>query len=131
LESVVASSDVKQVGRELGVCYVLEGSVRKVRERVRITVQLIETQTGTHLWAERYDRLLDDIFALQDEIAISAIGGIEPSLRRSEEVLLPEPKRPRNSERNPGLLGAWEKKAAEARWRCTRSRRARSSRQCP
>ena len=76
--------DLKLVGRELGVSYVLEGSVRKVGKRVRITVQLIETQTGTHLWAERYDRLLDDIFALQDEIAISAVGAIEPSLRRAE-----------------------------------------------
>jgi TolB-like protein/Tfp pilus assembly protein PilF len=76
--------DLKQVGRELGVGYVLEGSVRKAGNRVRITVQLIETQTGTHIWAERYDRLLDDIFAVQDEIAISVIGAIEPSLRRAE-----------------------------------------------
>jgi TolB-like protein len=87
--------DVKQVGRELGVRYVLEGSVRKVRKRVRITVQLIETQTGTHLWAERYDRLLDDIFVLQDEIAISAIGAIEPSLRRAE-IERVKRKRPEN-----------------------------------
>ena len=87
--------DVKQVGRELGVRYVLEGSVRKVGERVRISVQLVETQTGTHLWAERYDRLLDDIFALQDEIAISTIGAIEPSLRKAE-IERVKRKRPEN-----------------------------------
>jgi adenylate cyclase len=76
--------DVKQVGRELGVRYVLEGSVRKAAERVRITGQLIDTATGAHVWAERYDRKFDDIFALQDEIALSVVGTIEPSLRRAE-----------------------------------------------
>ena len=62
------SVDIRQVGRELGVRYVLEGSVRKAGNRVRITGQLIEAATGTHLWAERYDRALEDIFAVQDEI---------------------------------------------------------------
>src|SRR5437773_4701208 len=62
--------DVKQVGRELGVRYVLEGSVRKAGNRVRITGQLVEAQTSAHLWAERYDRSLDDIFALQDQITM-------------------------------------------------------------
>ena len=62
--------DVKQVGRELGVRYVLEGSVRKVADRVRITAQLIDTSTGAHVWAERYDRNSADIFALQDEYNI-------------------------------------------------------------
>src|SRR5580704_8478810 len=76
--------DVKQVGRELGVRYVLEGSVRKAADRVRITGQLIDAATGTHVWAERYDRKFDDIFALQDEIALSVVGAIEPSLRRAE-----------------------------------------------
>jgi adenylate cyclase len=76
--------NVKQVGRELGVRYVLEGSVRKAGNRVRITGQLVEAQTGTHLWAERYDRPLDDIFALQDEITLAIIGAIEPSLRQAE-----------------------------------------------
>jgi adenylate cyclase len=76
--------DVKQVGRELGVRYVLEGSVRKLADRVRITGQLIDAATGAHLWAERYDRKSDDIFALQDEIALSVVGAIEPSLRRAE-----------------------------------------------
>jgi adenylate cyclase len=76
--------DVKQVGRELGVRYVLEGSVRKVADRVRITAQLIDAATGAHVWAERYDRKSDDIFALQDEITLSVVGAIEPSLRLAE-----------------------------------------------
>ena len=76
--------DMKQVGRELGVRYLLEGSVRKAGNRVRITAQMIEAETGGHLWAERYDRPLDDIFALQDEITLSVIGAIEPSLREAE-----------------------------------------------
>jgi adenylate cyclase len=76
--------DVKQVGRELGVRYVLEGSVRKAADRVRITGQLIDADTGAHVWAERYDRKSDDIFALQDEITLSVVGAIEPSLRLAE-----------------------------------------------
>ena len=76
--------DVKQVGRELGVRYVLEGSVRKVADRVRVTAQLIDVATGAHVWAERYDRKFDDIFALQDEITLSIVGAIEPGLRQAE-----------------------------------------------
>jgi adenylate cyclase len=76
--------DVKQVGRELGVRYVLEGSVRKGGNRVRISGQLIEAESGQHVWAERYDRSLDDIFALQDEITLNVVGAIEPSLRQAE-----------------------------------------------
>jgi TolB-like protein len=76
--------NVRQVGRELGVRYVLEGSVRKAADRVRVTVQLVEAETGTHVWAERYDRSLGDIFALQDEITLSGVGAIEPSLREAE-----------------------------------------------
>jgi TolB-like protein/Tfp pilus assembly protein PilF len=76
--------DVKQVGHELDVRYVLAGSVRQVEDRVRVTVQLIDSHSGHHLWAERYDRLLGDIFALQDEIAMSAIAAMEPSLRNAE-----------------------------------------------
>ena len=87
--------DVKQVGRELGVRYVLEGSVRKAGNRVRITAQLIEAASGAHLWAERYDRALDDVFALQDEITLSVVGAIEPSLR-SAEVERVKRKRPEN-----------------------------------
>ncbi len=78
------TTDVKQVGRELGVRYVLEGSVRKATDRVRITGQLIDTATGAHIWGERYDRRSDDIFALQDEITLSVVGAIEPSLRVAE-----------------------------------------------
>jgi adenylate cyclase len=76
--------DVKQVGRELGARYVLEGSLRKAGNRVRITGQLIEAVTGTHVWAERYDRALDDIFELQDELTLNVVGAIEPSLRQAE-----------------------------------------------
>ena len=76
--------DMKQAGRELGVRYVLEGSLRKAGNRVRITGQLIEAETGRHVWAERYDRSLDDIFALQDEITLNVVGAIEPSLRQAE-----------------------------------------------
>ncbi|TPI12966.1 transcriptional regulator [Mesorhizobium sp. B4-1-3] len=76
--------DVKQVGRELGVRYVLEGSVRKAGNRVRITGQLIDADDGSNIWAERYDRELTDVFALQDEITVSVVAAIEPNLRRAE-----------------------------------------------
>jgi adenylate cyclase len=76
--------DVKQVGRELGVRYILEGSVRKSGNRVRITAQLIDAGTGAHIWADRYDRALDDIFAVQDELTVSVVGVIEPTLRKAE-----------------------------------------------
>jgi adenylate cyclase len=76
--------DVKQVAQELGVRYVLEGSVRKAGNRVRITGQLIDTTTGAHIWAERFDGALDDIFELQDQVASSVAGAMEPKLRQSE-----------------------------------------------
>jgi adenylate cyclase len=76
--------DVKQVGRELGVRYVLEGSVRKSADRLRITGQLADAANGTHVWAQRFDGKADDIFVLQDEITLSVIGAIEPSLRLAE-----------------------------------------------
>jgi adenylate cyclase len=76
--------DVKQVGRDLGVRYVLEGSVRKGGNRVRITAQLIDATNGAHLWADRFDGLLEDVFDLQDKVAISVAGVIEPTLRQSE-----------------------------------------------
>jgi adenylate cyclase len=76
--------DVKQVARELGVRYVLEGSVRKAGHRVRITAQLIDTCTGAHIWADRFDGALDDIFELQDEVASHVFGAVEPKLRSSE-----------------------------------------------
>jgi hypothetical protein len=75
---------LKQVGRELGVRYVLEGSVRKASGRVRITAQLIEAQTGSHLWADRFDGSLEDVFELQDAVAISVAGVIEPTLQAAE-----------------------------------------------
>ena len=74
--------DVKQVGRELGVRYALEGSVRKAGDSVRVTAQLIDASTGAHLWAERYDRSSEDIFALQNDIALSAVGAA--SVRKAE-----------------------------------------------
>ena len=76
--------DMRQIGHDLGVRYLVEGSVRKAGNRVRITAQLVDAKTGGHLWAERYDRLLDDIFAVQDEITMSVIGAIEPNLRKVE-----------------------------------------------
>ncbi|RWK40678.1 MAG: hypothetical protein EOR45_39415, partial [Mesorhizobium sp.] len=69
-----------QVARELGVHYVLEGSVRKAGDRIRVTAQLIEAASGTHVWAERYDRAVSDIFAVQDEITGSVVGSLEPQL---------------------------------------------------
>ena len=92
--------DVKQAGRELGVRYVLEGSVRKGGNRIRITGQLIDALTGVHLWAERYDRELSDIFNVQDEIAASVAAVIEPALAAAEqERVLRKP---------PERLDAWE-----------------------
>lgn len=76
--------DVKLIGRELGVRYVLEGSVRKASNRVRITGQLIDTTSGAHLWAERFEGSLDDIFDLQDRVAASVVGAIAPQLERAE-----------------------------------------------
>src|SRR3954451_23821432 len=76
--------DIKQVGRELGVRYVLEGSVRKAGHKVRITGQLIDTATGAHLWADRFDGGLEDVFDLQDEVTPSVIGAISPKLEQAE-----------------------------------------------
>jgi TolB-like protein/class 3 adenylate cyclase/Tfp pilus assembly protein PilF len=76
--------DIKQVGRELGVRYVLEGSVRKAGNRIRITGQLIDAITGAHIWADRFDSELEDIFDLQDRVTISVLGAIAPRLERAE-----------------------------------------------
>ena len=75
---------MKRVGRELGVRYVLEGSVRKAGGRVRITAQLIDAETGAHLWADRFDGSLEDVFELQDKVAASVAGVIEPALQAAE-----------------------------------------------
>jgi len=92
--------DVKQVARELGVQYVLEGSVRKGGNRLRITAQLIDAMTGKHVWAERYDREIVDIFAVQDEVTEAIVGAVAP------EFLSIEAKRAQR--KDPGLLDAWE-----------------------
>ena len=92
--------DVRQVGRELGVRYVLEGSVRRGGNRVRITGQLIDAVSGNHLWAEHYDRTLDDVFAIQDEITESVIGCIQPEVYTAEHYRLK--RKPTQS------LDAWE-----------------------
>src|SRR6267378_3186395 len=78
------SVDVKQVGRELGVRYVLEGSVRKAGGRVRITGQLIDASSDSHLWADHFDGSLEDVFDLQDRVALSVAGVIEPTLQVAE-----------------------------------------------
>ena len=76
--------DIKQVGRELGVRYVLEGSVRKAAGKVRITGQLIDAATGVHLWADRFDGSLEDIFELQDQVTSSVVGAVAPKLEEAE-----------------------------------------------
>jgi TolB-like protein/class 3 adenylate cyclase/Tfp pilus assembly protein PilF len=105
--------DVKQIGRELGVRYILEGSIRKIGNRVRITAQLINATTGAHLWAERYDRELNDIFALQDEITQSVTAAIEPKLVEAESVHF--------QGRSPEDLDAWDlvMRAVASFWRMT------------
>jgi adenylate cyclase len=92
--------DVKQVSRELGVRYVVEGSVRKAGERVRITAQLIDAVSGLQIWAERYDRELRDVFVLQDEITEAIVGSMSPELHRREQQ--------RAVSRTPRDLGVWD-----------------------
>lgn len=93
------SSDVREIARELGVRYVLEGSVRRARDRVRITGQLIDAITGNHLWAERYDRDLEDVFAVQDEVTEAIVGAIAPQIGDVE--------RERAQRSPPESLDAW------------------------
>ncbi len=95
------AKDVTSIGIELGVRYVLEGSVRKSATRVRITAQLIEASSGVHLWAKRYDRILEDVFELQDEITETIVAAIEPELELAE--------RERAHRKSAGDLDAWEK----------------------
>jgi adenylate cyclase len=76
--------DVQRVGRELHVRYILEGGVRRSANRLRITARLVDAESGLHLWAEKYDRALEDIFDLTDEIAAQVVGIVEPSLQRAE-----------------------------------------------
>jgi adenylate cyclase len=103
--------DIKQIGRELGVRYVLEGSVRKAGNRVRITGQLIEAATASHLWAERYDRAVEDIFAVQDEITHSIIGAIAPGIVAAEIQ--------RSQGKEAAELGQWER-LMRAHWHIRR-----------
>jgi TolB-like protein len=77
---------IAQVGRELGVRYVIEGSVRKIDNRVRITAQLIDAATSTHVWADRYDRELTDIFAVQDEITREIVGALTLRLTSGGDI---------------------------------------------
>ena len=108
------SVDVRQVGRELGVRYVLEGSVRKSGNRVRITAQLIDASGGHHVWAERYDRALEDIFDVQDEITHSIIGAIAPGIVAAEIQ--------RTQGKDAAALGQWER-VMRAHWHVRRMTR--------
>jgi TolB-like protein/cytochrome c-type biogenesis protein CcmH/NrfG len=105
---------LRQVAEELGVRYVVEGSVRKDGDRVRITAQLNDTATGSHLWAERYDRKLADVFAVQDEITERIVAAIEPQLYAAESF--------RAARKPPGSMDAWDllMRALSHYWRVTR-----------
>jgi adenylate cyclase len=106
--------DVKKVARELGVRYILEGSVRKGGKRVRITAQLIDAATGNHIWADRYDGDLTDVFVLQDEITTKVVAAIEPRLLEAEGL--------RSQQRSADDLGAWDMviKANSLFWRVSK-----------
>ena len=92
--------DVKQVARELGVRYVVEGSVRRSGGRVRVTAQLIDAETGNHIWAERYDRDVEEVFAVQDEITTAVANAVLPAVSGLEQR--------RALRKPPENLGAWE-----------------------
>ena len=94
------SPNVRDVGRELGVRYVLEGSVRKAGERIRLTGQLVDAQNGSHIWAERYDRRLDDVFLVQEELTRSIVRAITPQITETELAKV--------RRRNPASLSAYE-----------------------
>ena len=101
------SPDVRQVGKDLGVRYVLEGSIRKAANRIRVTGQLVEAPTGNHIWAERYDRTLDDVFAVQEELTESIVTAIAPQIEASE--------REKARRRRPESLSAYEIRSEERR----------------
>ncbi|CAN7742100.1 winged helix-turn-helix domain-containing tetratricopeptide repeat protein [Bradyrhizobium sp. LjRoot220] len=106
---------LKQIGEELGVGYVIEGSVRKDGDQVRITAQLNDVVTGSHLWAERYDRNLADVFAVQDEITQAVVAAIEPQLYAAENF--------RSQRKTPDNMDAWDllMRALSHYWRVTRA----------
>src|SRR5262249_6448919 len=108
------SVHMKQIADELGVGYVLEGSVRKSGDRVRITAQLNDVATGSHIWAERYDRDIADVFAVQDEITDAIVGAIEPQLYAAENI--------HAQRKPPDSLDAWDlvMRALSHYWRVTR-----------
>ena len=108
------ATHLRQIAEELGVGYVVEGSVRRIADRVRITAQLNDASTGSHLWAERYDRDLADVFAIQDEITESVVAAIEPQLYAAENF--------RASRKPPDSLDAWDllMRAQSHYWRITR-----------
>jgi adenylate cyclase len=99
--------DVKEIGRELGVSYLIEGSVRSAGTRVRITAQLVDARTGHHVWAERYDRELADVFAIQDEIVLAVVSRVYPEVLRAEAG--------RIAERGASSLDIWQS-IVLARW---------------
>ncbi|MGE0853822.1 MAG: adenylate/guanylate cyclase domain-containing protein [Hyphomicrobiaceae bacterium] len=94
------SPDIRQVGRELGVRYVLEGSIRKASNRIRVTGQLIDTLSGSHIWAERYDRLLEDIFVVQEDVTQAIVAAIAPQIESTEQL--------KTARRRPQSLTAYE-----------------------
>jgi adenylate cyclase len=94
------SLNIQQIGRELGVRYVLEGSIRKSSNRIRVTAQLIDTLTANHIWAERYDRVLEDIFAVQEELTRAIVAAIAPQIERTERLKAIRPR--------PSNLSAYE-----------------------
>lgn len=94
------SPDVRQVGRELGVRYVLDGSIRKSTNRIRMTGQLTDTLTGNHIWAERYDHVVEDIFAVQEELTRAIVAAIEPQIEATEQLKV--------ARRRPSNLSAYE-----------------------
>jgi len=106
--------DVKDVGRALGARYVLEGSVRKAGNRLRVTGQLIDATTGHHLWAEKYDRVLEDLFAIQDELTDGIVGALEAAVGRAEIE--------RAHRKPPASLNAWDlfRRGQWHQWRLTR-----------
>ena len=132
------SPDIRQVGRELGVRYVLEGSIRKSSNRIRVTGQLIDTLTGNHIWAERYDRVLEDIFAVQEEVTRAIVAAIAPQIE-VDGAIEGDSTTPRQSQclRNrpsgvgPCVGGTWTRRIEhlsisrsarpEKRWRSTRT----------
>ena len=92
--------DIKQVARELGVRYVVEGGVRRSGSRIRVTAQLIDAETANHIWSERYDRALEDVFAIQDEITVGVTTAILPAVTDVEQR--------RALRKHPESLDAWE-----------------------